>query len=322
MLLTEYLRGLMNHLRGQEEKKFPQPRWRMHSFGVVILSAITLFGCKPETWDLGEPEVIYVSEYTLTTTPAQGTAAHRVEEVWVYSTTDVIGVYPLPATIALPAGEAATYTLVPGIRANGVAATRRVYPFYEAHQIEVDGDPETVESIGFVGGYVDTEGLTTKVILAEDFESANRFLESSNSNAEVVRITDPSEVFEGEGCGFIRLDSAHTQLNAATHEQFYDLPRDRPVYLEFNYKCDVPFVVGLEVFGGSQAGRLPILVLNPTCEDGLECRWNKMYLDLYPALSSMPDAGSFEIGINSSILADGSEGNIWLDNFKFVHFDD
>jgi hypothetical protein len=92
--------------------------------------------------------------------------------------------------------------------------------------------------------------------------------------------------------------------------------------LEFHYKCDVPFVVGLEVIGGSQAGRLGILVLNPTCEADGTCVWNKMYLDLYPALSSMPDAGSFEIGLNANILADGSEGNIWLDNFKFVHFDD
>ena len=47
-----------------------------------------------------------------------------------------------------------------------------------------------------------------------------------------------------------------------------------------------------------------------------------MYLDLYPALSSMPDASSFEISLIANIQADGSEGNIWLDNFKFVHFDD
>ena len=47
---------------------------------------------------------------------------HKVEEVWVYNATDVLGVYPLPATVALPAGEAQTVTLVPGIRANGVAA--------------------------------------------------------------------------------------------------------------------------------------------------------------------------------------------------------
>ena len=250
-------------------------------------------GCRPEDWDLGAPEVLRISEYDLVPTPAQGTAAHKVEEVWVYSATDVVGVYPLPATVALPAGEPQTLTLVPGIRANGIAATRRTYPFYEVNRVDIDGNPDTELDHTFGGGYVSTDALETKVILAEDFESANRFLESSNSNVEVQRILDPANVFEGNGSGYIRMDSAHTQLNAATHEQFYDLPRDRPVYLEFHYKCDV---------------------------EG--CEWNKIYLDLYPALSSMPDAGSFEIGLNATIPADGSEGNIWIDNFKFVHFDD
>ena len=289
---------------------------------VVVALWLLCAGCQPESWSLGDPEVMRISAYELTTTPEQGTAAHKVEEVWVYSSTDVLGVYPLPATVALPAGEAQTVTLVPGIRANGVSATRRVYPFYDVERVSLDGDPSTQTDVAFGGGYIDGEGQTIKVILAEDFESANRFLESSNSNAEVVRVTNPDQVFEGAASGYIRLDESSTQLNAATHEQFYDLPRDRPVYLEFHYKCDVAFAVGLEVFGGSQSGRLPILVLNPTCEDGESCVWNKIYLDLYPALSSMPDAGSFEIGLNATIPADGTVGNIWLDNFKFVHFDD
>ena len=154
-----------------------------------------------------------------------------------------------------------------------------------------------------------------QVILAEDFESANRFLESSNSNVE-CSASSARNVFEGNGSGYIRMDNTHTQLNAATHEQFYDLPRDRPVYLEFHYKCD-GIVVGLEVFGAARPAGCPSCV-EPTCdEEG--CEWNKIYLDLYPTLSSMPDTGSFEIGLNASIPADGTEGNIWIDNFKFVH---
>ena len=278
-------------------------------------------GCEPESWDLGAPEVVEISEYTLKTEPFQGTAEHGVEEVWVYSATDVLGVYPLPAKVALPAGEPQTLTLLPGIRANGVAATRRVYPFYEANEVVIDGDPSTLEQHTFEGRYVEGAALSTNVILAENFDTANLFVESANSNVEVQRITDPAQVFEGDGCGYMHLDSAHTQLNAVTFERFFDLPRDRPVYLEFHYKCDIPFVVGLQVFGGTQAGRLDILILNSTCDESGTCQWKKMYLDLYPALSSMPDAGSFEIGVSSNIFADGSEGNIWLDNLKFVHFD-
>ena len=85
------------------------------------------------------------------------------------------------------------------------------------------------------------------------------------------------------------MDSTHTQLSAATNEQFYDLPRDREVYLEFNYKCDVGFVVGLDVLGGSQAGRLPILGLNPTCEEDGTVRVEQDVFGFVPCL--VHDAG-------------------------------
>ncbi|MDA0946254.1 MAG: hypothetical protein O2791_04325 [Bacteroidetes bacterium] len=302
----------------------PSHVWGAKAWNVLMLATLVGLGsgCHVESWDPGAPEVLAVGAYQLTTSPEQGTAEHRVEEVWVYSPTEVLGVYPLPATVTLPSGEATTLTLVPGIRANGIASTRRPYPFYTSGTVEIDGDPSTLETHEFLGSYVNTNATTTRILLAEDFDGANRFQAMSGSNASVVRITEPGLVFEGAGSGHIHLDSAHNQLNAATNEQFYNLPKDRAVYLEFHYKADVPFSVGLEVIGGSQAGRLSILVLNPSCDETGLCSWRKIYLDLYPALSSMPDAVAFEIGLNAFVPADGTEGDIWLDNFKFVHFDD
>ena len=51
---------------------------------------------------------------------------------------------------------------------------REHYPFYEVNRVDI------VAILGrnwttFGGGYVSTDTLETKVILAEDFESANRF---------------------------------------------------------------------------------------------------------------------------------------------------
>ena len=170
------------------------PYLRVVKRGLWMFWAAALLGCDTSQWDPGAPDVLEVSTYTLITTPEQGTNSHRVEEVWVYGAADVLGVYPLPATIALPQGEPQTVTLVPGIRANGVAATRRPYRYYDVNTVILDGDPATVESVEFGGGYVDHSGLTTKVILAEDFESANRFVAGSNSNAEVIRQTEPDPV--------------------------------------------------------------------------------------------------------------------------------
>ena len=48
----------------------------------MCLLVLSWLGCRPEDWDLGAPEVLRISEYDLVTTPAQGTAAHKVEEVW------------------------------------------------------------------------------------------------------------------------------------------------------------------------------------------------------------------------------------------------
>ena len=63
----------------------------------------------------------------VTTEEDQGTNSHRIEEVWVYTETDVLGAFPLPADITLSPeqlGSEATITLLAGIRANAVSASR------------------------------------------------------------------------------------------------------------------------------------------------------------------------------------------------------
>ena len=92
-------------------------------FLAVALSTAWLLcaGCQPESWSLGDPEVMRISAYELTTSPEQGTAEHKVERSGC-TAAQTSCVYPLPATVSLPAGEAQTVTLV-DIRANGVSAT-------------------------------------------------------------------------------------------------------------------------------------------------------------------------------------------------------
>ena len=257
-----------------------------------------------------------VSEFSLSTSAAQGTAQHGVEEVWVYGESEKLGVYPLPAQVALPPNVSQTLLLWPGIKANGVSATRREYRLYQPVEVILDGNPETLEVVDFASSYADNAVIQ----LAENFDNTNRFSNTTGGNAEVVRITEGSQVFEGNGSGYIHLDAEHSQLVAATNEVNFVLPAAAPLYLEFHYKCDVEFLVGLKVIGGVSAGNHPLLGLNSTCEDDGTCVWKKMYLDLYPAVSSWPDALAYELLLTAFVPTDGTEGNIWLDNFKFVHF--
>ena len=166
-------------------------------------------------WDdsPGVPHVIVVPEFELTTTMNEGTDSHAVEEVWVYTPTDVLGVFPLPATIPIiydNETESLGLTISAGIKANGIAATRRVYTFYDAIEVDYQYVPGLTDTVEFQSNYIDA----ANIILAEDFESSNRFQASSLSVAEVVRTTDPQWVFEGEASGLILLTDSiyHTLL--------------------------------------------------------------------------------------------------------------
>ena len=152
-----------------------------------IFLAVLTAGCG--VWDdsPGVPHVIVVPEFELTTTMDEGTDSHAVEEVWVYTPTDVLGVFPLPA-VQWSSGdeESLGLTISAGIKANGIATTRRPYNFYETMEVDIPYVPGSTDTLVYNTQYIDD----AQIILVENFESANRFQANSISLAEVVRTTD------------------------------------------------------------------------------------------------------------------------------------
>ena len=171
--------------------------------------------------------------------------------------------------------------------------------------------PGGVDTVEFHSNYV--SGV--EVVLAENFESANRFQASSTSTAEVVRTFDPAWVFEGAVSGLIMLSEDAAHVTSTTQEQLYDLTGDVATFLEFNYRCDNSFAVGMEAIGGINPERTPIIVLNPTGEE-----WHKMYLDLGPFLRSTPTAYGYELTLDAILDMGEKSGYVVVDNFKIVHY--
>jgi hypothetical protein len=70
-------------------------------FGVVLCSLFTVLitGCGLWNDKMVEPHNIIVPSFNLTTYEYEGTDSQNIAEVWVYSETDVLGVFPLPASI-------------------------------------------------------------------------------------------------------------------------------------------------------------------------------------------------------------------------------
>jgi len=288
----------------------------IYLFGVLLSGLFTVLSTGCGLWDdkMVEPHTLIVPSFNLTTYEGEGTDSNNIAEVWVYSETDVLGVFPLPATIPVlqENGEDVVHiTLLPGVRVNGISSTRKPYPFYEVIELDVNYVPGGVDTVEFHSNYV--SGV--EVILAENFESANRFQASSTSTAEIVRTFDPVWVFEGAVSGLIMLSEDASHVTSTTQEQLYDLSGDVATFLEFNYRCDNSFAVGLEAIGGINPERTPIIVLNPTGEE-----WNKMYLDLGPFLRSTPTAYGYEITLDAILDMGEESGYVVVDNFKIVHY--
>tara|TARA_B110000459_G_C16625057_1_gene504651 strand:- start:3509 stop:4372 length:864 start_codon:yes stop_codon:yes gene_type:complete len=283
-------------------------------FKYLLVLSIILTGCG--LWDdkVVEPHTIIVESFNLVTGDDEGTDSNNISEVWVYSETDVLGVFPLPASIPVlqqNSEDVVHITLLPGVRVNGISSTRKPYTFYEVLELDIDYMPGGVDTVEFNSTYV----AGAEIILVENFESANRFQPSSTSTAEVVRTVDPLWVYEGIASGLIILSEEESHVLATTQEQLYDLSGTGPVFLEFNYRCDNSFAIGMEAIGGINPERTPIIVLNPTGEE-----WKKMYLDLYPFLSSTLTAFGYELTLDAILDSGEESGYVVVDNFKIVHY--
>ena len=167
------------------------------------------------------------------------------------------------------------------------------------------------DTLDLTVGYIEE----TQVILAEDFESANRFEMASTSTAEVVRTEEAEWVFEGVGSGYVELSADAQVLIASTNEQQYDLSSTGPVWLEMNYRCSQQFAVGLAAANAVNSSRIPILVLNPT-----EGAWNKIYLDLGPVIRTTPDASHYEIILEAYYDYSQDVTTVAIDNFKLLRY--
>lgn len=280
---------------------------------VIATTCMLLLAAGCEWRSAAPPHMVHVPEISLATSAMEGTASARIEEVWVYTETDVYGAFPLPADIPWPVENGpATLRFLPGIRANAVSATRQPYPFYETLEWTIVPEPAGRDTVTWTTAY----NSFAAVSVVEDFELANRFAESVTSTAEVVRTTDPAWVFEGDASGFVRLTPSEALLVAATNEQQLNLNPDGPVWLEMNFRCNQVFAVGLEAHNLVEVTRTPILVLNPT--DG---EWKKIYLDLGPVVRSATTAAWFELALDANYDGSVDTAQIAIDNLKIVQYE-
>jgi hypothetical protein len=281
----------------------------------IIVVICTFVSCEIINPEEQIPSYIRIDSISLSTqaNPEYGSNSHKISDAWVYIDDQLIGAFELPAKFPVLWEGKHTVTIKAGIKVNGIAATRAIYPFYQPY----------VVSMNLIKGGIITINPTVTYFPSTVFEWKEAFEDGGISLAKTLFSdttidntpnNDP-EVFEGNYSGVVHLDATHDFFQCTTINS-YELPRaDNPVMLEMNYKTNEKIMVGLYAHSASQTERLEILNINSSNT------WNKIYINLNNAINrSTINPDNFQVFFEVQKSSDVSSSEILFDNIKLVHF--
>jgi len=286
------------------------------SWKIYLLSLpFVLASCDLVNPEEPEPAYLEINEFVFSTDVAtQGSSSSKITEVWLFVDGEYKGAYDLPAFIPVLKEGPAKIRLEAGIKENGRRLTPDIYPFYSPFTIDVTLEANKTETITPVTTYLPE----AKFSFIEDYED-NRiriFTDNITGNQSIIRTQD--DAFEGQYSGqfYLTKDSVRV-VEFSTSTSFNSLMDNGVyVYLEINYKSDVPVAWGV-------VGQVDIITgLERSLEVGFSANeeWNKIYLNISKSIvdSQLDD---YKIAFQAFLLEESPDSaNVLIDNIKLVHF--
>ena len=268
------------------------------------------------------PSYIWIAPFEVQTIAGtQGSASAKITEVWVSVDDAFFGVYPLPAKIPILKTGNSKIRLEAGIKDNGISSTPEIYPFFQALEYNITLKANEIDSIRPKAIY--RSGI--RFAFVENFENNSHVFQTLVTGNESNRMSITNEgAFEGSGSGLIQLNTQYPAVELATRNTYSGLlTKGTAVYLELNYKAEVPLLVGVIAYkaGNLNAGGQILYAAGFNASEN----WNKIYFNLSRVVADSR-LDEYQIILKTEIPknADGtinrSNAKIWLDNVKLVHF--
>lgn len=285
------------------------------------LLLMLLGSCEKFEGDQTVPSYLHIDTFYLISNPLieEGALTHKITDVWAYADDQLIGMFELPAQIPVLKSGNGKLRLVAGIKYNGFSGTRGPYFFYQPKIIEdFNFIIDSTQTINPTVSYYSTSVFTWM----EDFEDGASSLNPTNRSDTSLQLfqysqTDPKY---GNISSVAYLDDTRSVLEIRTFaddpDEGFDLPSGgTPVFLEMDYNITDYLIVGIYIFEyGTGTTQHPVLVLNPT--DGI---WNKIYINLTPAVSAFPNAVYFNLFLRADKQTTEDIAVFKLDNLKLIH---
>lgn len=289
---------------------------RLFFYVFIVVLGFTLASCNKFEGDQTVPTYLHIDSIGFNTDyVTQGSNTHTISDAWVYVNGSLVGVFELPATFPVLSSGLQELEIRPGIKLNGIGATRAPYPFYK---------PFTIGNFNFVPDSIITVRPTTTYYdnltfaWMEDFEGSGTSIEKTSASDTTISKTSPANSPDSwqspysSFSGVVHLDAAHPSFQLASFFA-YELPKlGKPVLLELDYKCSKEFGVGLIINLPSSIVYMPLVIVNKSEV------WKKIYINLGPVVSEYPSALNYKIYFESD-KGPNDLSSFYFDNIKVIY---
>ena len=196
------------------------------------------------------PSYISIDSIAFSVIGSQGTVDQDLIDAWVFIDGEKVGVYELPCTFPVLNSGDVDIQVFPGIKLNGISATRAIYPFVNSYTITETLMEDSVLHVKPTSTYA--SDLDFEIV--EDFESGGLvFSGSTLSDTSIDRTNESANVFEGSYSGVVVVDEDHPIADIKSISSFV-LPQSGAYnFIEMNFKTDVEVAVGVIGNTGTQS---------------------------------------------------------------------
>lgn len=276
-------------------------------FGIIL----SIGACEIKNPDEDIPAFIEINRFDFTAGPSQGTDSADIIDSWIYIDDNPVGAFEMPFIIPVLESGKHSVKIRPGIKLNGIAATRAINQFYTSYNQIIDFEAGKTITISPKCKYVDGLKFPWNSRGEEDFEEGGISIDSASGSSVRIKKTS-SEVYEGTYSGHIELDVGHKTYFGQSKE--FDLPKaGKPVVLEIHVKNpEVVLRLGLYIIIPGRVISAQHMGIN------VSDNWRKFYVNYTQLVSSYPNAIGYRVTFSAD-LGSKTNADIYLDNIKLIH---
>jgi hypothetical protein len=303
-----------------------------HKVTYLFLVLTALAGCKVFDNEVIAPGYICIPSFTFETdnlpgdlVKNQGDSMNGFVDAWIYSNDNLEGTFGFPVkggldfarVIPIQHNGPTKISIDAGILRTGQSNERRPASFITRYNVNVNLKPGQVDTIRPVFRY----GASCRFLLIEDFDQDAGILltkKISQPGDSIIREGGSQARTPGKLSGRLKVQPNTSEYPAelliGTLNNF-EYRRGQQVYLELDYKTNIPLHVGVNVIDvDGNSVLVPIFLTNATGT------WTRVYVDLSEELSVRGTGVRFWPYFRFYTQPGQTPPDVMLDNIKLIQF--